>query len=425
MSPLPLVISEGEDFIFLDWTTHCAAELVPVTARHAGLRLRERIAGRVGGRAFKVKSGTMYFVGPRLCLGRDNGADGLSKFGVIVLRSNLYLVDGIQVGVDYDNSEDGVLVIRTIQLKAGSREMLAVRQNLPRTLRVFAGGMTPALNLRAGRQQLKCSEIPIENRHALHLLRRKYGSDVGFFCLKLGDLAGYFDRLRHSPDLQLRVDVNRGVNVNADIRDVVRLKSRRFHSDLVIVRDAVRDRIISALVCSRFFGGSLCHVGHHDLGSRHTRTLRVSNGASNAAVYCLARRRRNHKSTSQQDRHTHPNRFPQHLHPPSRHTAAAAGREYPATGCERAGFPAAFVYGACLEKKRFECLKTKSAARLALPSARHPITHNHSAENAPQVERPGIRRIRDLATRVQQYTPTAHQRQAKKTMATISFFAYC
>src|SRR5260221_437831 len=135
--------------------------------------------------------------------------------------------------------------------------MLAVRQNLPRTLRVFAGGVTPALNLGTRRQQLECSEIPIENRHALDLLRRKYRSDVGLFCLKLGDLAGYFDRLRHRTDLQQRIGANGSVDINANSRDFVRLKSRRFHVDLVSVRKKVRDRVVSALVCRRFF---LCLV---------------------------------------------------------------------------------------------------------------------------------------------------------------------
>src|ERR1700730_6429871 len=106
----------------------------------------------------------MYFVGARFCLGSHNGADGLSKFGVVVLRSDLYLVNGVEVGVNHDDSEDRVLVVGTVQLKAGSGEVLAVRQNLPRTLRVFAGGVAPALDLRAWRQQLKGCEIPVENR---------------------------------------------------------------------------------------------------------------------------------------------------------------------------------------------------------------------------------------------------------------------
>src|SRR5260221_437830 len=177
--------------------------------------------------------------------------------------------------------------------------MLAVRQNLPRTLRVFAGGVTPALNLGTRRQQLECSEIPIENRHALDLLRRKYRSDVGLFCLKLGDLAGYFDRLRHRTDLQQRIGANGSVDINANSRDFVRLKSRRFHVDLVSVRKKVRDRVVSALVCRRFFRGAFGQGGHHDLGSRHAPALRVGNRASDAAVYRLARCGRDHKSADQ------------------------------------------------------------------------------------------------------------------------------
>src|SRR3982074_3069424 len=61
--PLALIVSEGEDFVLPDWTTDRAAELVPVTARHAAFALRKRIAGKIGVRAFKVKSGAMDFVG--------------------------------------------------------------------------------------------------------------------------------------------------------------------------------------------------------------------------------------------------------------------------------------------------------------------------------------------------------------------------
>src|SRR5712671_373926 len=190
----------------------------------------------------------MYFVGSGLGLGGHDGADGLAKLGVVILRSNLHFIDGVQVRVDDDDSEDGVLVIRTIQLKPGSGEMLSVRQNLPRTLRVFAGGVTPALDLRARRQQLKCSEVAVEYRHALNLLRREYGGDVGLFGLKLRYLTGDFNRLGHGADLQLRIDANRTVDVNAGARDLVGLESSGLDVNLVSIRNKVRDAVTTILV---------------------------------------------------------------------------------------------------------------------------------------------------------------------------------
>ena len=66
-----------------------------------------------------------------------------------------------------------------------------------------------------------------------------------------------------------------------------------------------------------------------------------------------------------------------------------------------------------------ECRETRIAVRQ---------TPNHSTtptENAPQVERPVNAGSSNPPTPVQRYTPTAHQRKAKKTMVTISFFVCC
>src|SRR5712671_1240884 len=170
--------------------------------------------------------------------------------------------------------------------------MLAVRQNLPRTLRVFAGSVSPALKLRARRQQLKRGEVAVEYRHALHLLRGENGGDVGFFGLELRYLAGDFNRLGHGADLQLRIDANRTVDVNACAGDLVGLESGSFDVNLVSVWDKVRDAVTAVLVGRRFLGSSLGRVSDHDLSSRHPRTLSVSNGSGDSAVYRLRLRAR-------------------------------------------------------------------------------------------------------------------------------------
>jgi len=58
------------------------------------------------------------------------------------LRSNLHLVDGVQVRVDDDDSEDGVLVIRTIQLKPCAGGNAGRSSKSAANPEVFAGGVS-------------------------------------------------------------------------------------------------------------------------------------------------------------------------------------------------------------------------------------------------------------------------------------------
>ncbi len=121
----------------------------------------------------------MQLVGARLGLGSHDGPNSLSEFGIVILRSDFEVGERLEVRVDHDDSQDWILVIRPIQFEAGSREMLPVRQYLSRSLGVFAGGVPPALQLGAGRQQLKCREIAVEYRDALNLLVREDRRHVG------------------------------------------------------------------------------------------------------------------------------------------------------------------------------------------------------------------------------------------------------
>src|SRR6267142_4600198 len=152
MSPLPLVVCEKEDFVLPNRTTKSGTKLVPISAGHAYFTLRKRVARKIGVRTLKIEERAVKFVGARFGLGSDDSADRLAEFGVVVLRSNLHFIDGIEVRIDYDDSEDGILVVGSVQFEAGPRKMLSVRQDLPRTLWVFAGRVTPTLKLRAGRQ---------------------------------------------------------------------------------------------------------------------------------------------------------------------------------------------------------------------------------------------------------------------------------
>ena len=95
----------------------------------------------------------MQLVGAGLGLRCHQTGDGLALLSVVKLRSDSSLVDGVQVGIDDDDTQDGVLVIGSVQLEAGAAEVLAVDKNLQTALRVFGGGMAPAGQLLgAGRQ---------------------------------------------------------------------------------------------------------------------------------------------------------------------------------------------------------------------------------------------------------------------------------
>src|SRR5258708_3528164 len=133
MGPLALVVAECEDFILSNRAANGAAKLVPITTGNLVLAgrdfrrsLRERVAGKIGVGALEIECRTVNFVGARLGLGSHDGANGLSKFGVVVLGSNLHFVNRIEIWIDDDNSEDGILIVRAVQFEASSGEMLSV-----------------------------------------------------------------------------------------------------------------------------------------------------------------------------------------------------------------------------------------------------------------------------------------------------------
>ena len=126
-----MVVGKHEDFVFHDGSAERAAKLIPISAGYADLALRKGIARKIGVGALEIEERPVKFVGARLGLGSHDGPDGLAEFGVVVLRSNLHFVNGIEVRIDDDDAEDGILVIGAVQFEAGSCEMLTIRQDLP------------------------------------------------------------------------------------------------------------------------------------------------------------------------------------------------------------------------------------------------------------------------------------------------------
>ena len=147
--------------------------------------------------------------------------------------------------------------------------------------------MPPALDLGPRRQQLKCSEISIENRDTFDLLIREDGRHVGFVSLQLRNFSCNLYRLSYSTDLQSCVSTYCCVGVHAHTRNIVGFKSGRFDMDFVTVGDEVRDRVIPTLVRGGLFRRAFSGVCHSDFGPRHCVPLRVRHGSNKVSVYRL------------------------------------------------------------------------------------------------------------------------------------------
>ena len=91
----------------------------------------------------------MDLVGARFGLRGHNRTDGFTKFRVVILMNNLRFGDGIKIRIDNDDPKDRILIVCAIQFECCTGKVLPIRFDLLRTLRVFAGGVTPVEPLRA------------------------------------------------------------------------------------------------------------------------------------------------------------------------------------------------------------------------------------------------------------------------------------
>ncbi len=112
----------------------------------------------------------MQFVSAGLGLRGHQTGDCLTLLSIVKLRPDGSLGHSVQVGVDYDDTQNGILVIGSVQLEAGAAEMLAVDKNLQTALRILSRCVVPAGQLLgAGRQQLKRGEVAFVDRQVLHV----------------------------------------------------------------------------------------------------------------------------------------------------------------------------------------------------------------------------------------------------------------
>src|SRR5580704_18022702 len=102
----------------------------------------------------------MKLIGTRLGLrGHDTGY-GLAESCVIVLQRDFGFGYGIQVGIHYNNPEDGILVVSSIQFEGCTTEMLALSEDLQAALRILGGSVTPSHHLlRTRRHQLQVGKV--------------------------------------------------------------------------------------------------------------------------------------------------------------------------------------------------------------------------------------------------------------------------
>src|SRR5690349_13869556 len=180
----------------------------------------------------------MEIIGTGLGLNLNQTSDGLTGLGVVILESNLGFADGVEVGIDNDNAENWILVIGAVELKVGSREVLAIDENLAAALGIFSGRVAPADELLgAGREQLKVGEVAIQDWEFRNIGLVKLDVHVGAVSLKLRNFAGDFHGLRNGTNLETGVGLYGRVRGDGDAGDVVPLEAGGFDVNLVGIRD--------------------------------------------------------------------------------------------------------------------------------------------------------------------------------------------
>src|SRR5581483_1115673 len=148
--PRALVIPEEEQLVLDNRTAKRSAEILPSVGwdesacERVLCRLGKRIA-RIGGVGpTEIKASTVEVIASRLGLNRYDACHGLAELSVIILQRKLGFGDGIDVGINNDDSQDWILVIGTIQLVGGTAKVLPVHKNLLAALRILRRRMGPA-----------------------------------------------------------------------------------------------------------------------------------------------------------------------------------------------------------------------------------------------------------------------------------------
>ena len=113
----------------------------------------------------------MFLIASRLRLNRNDARHSLAKLGIVVPQRDFRFLNGVQVRIDDDDSENRILIVGSVQFKSRAAEVLAVHENLLSALRIFRGGMAPADQfLSSGGQQFERREVAVQDRQHLRSL---------------------------------------------------------------------------------------------------------------------------------------------------------------------------------------------------------------------------------------------------------------
>ena len=135
------------------------------------LELRERVARLELVVLVELERAAEQLVPAGLGLHRHDAGGRLPELRVVVLRGDLRFPIDSSVGIDDDDAQDGIAVLRAVELVTRAAEVLAVDHRLGGALRVFARRVLPLKLLRARRQQDELREVAIEHRQVGDLLR--------------------------------------------------------------------------------------------------------------------------------------------------------------------------------------------------------------------------------------------------------------
>src|SRR5216684_2303019 len=234
------------------------------------LKLSEGVTCLQGIGAAEPEAAAVDVIAARLGLCGYDACYGLAKFGVIILQCNLSLRHRVQVRIYHNNSQNRILVVRSIQFVCGAAKVLPLDKNLLAALRIFRGGVTPPKLLGSVREQFKTGEVSIQNRQIFDVLRVEFDGHVGAVGLQLRGFSGYFDMLAGRADLKLAVDVGGGVSVDDDIFELEDLEALTFNPHVVDVGDQVRNGVITTLIGGRFDRGVLGLASDRDFYIGHS-----------------------------------------------------------------------------------------------------------------------------------------------------------
>src|SRR5690348_12422383 len=175
-------------------TADRSAELVPFQGRRS-VRLGEGIAPKIR-EVLRVipevlESREVDLIAARLGGSIQDSGTHVAEFRIVILCRNLLLRQRIDVGIDDDDAQYGILIFRSIQLIAGAAEMLAIHLDLGAALRIFTRCVSKADLGGAWREQFQGLRVAAQAWQVHQLLGSERSLHVGPVRLQRGSGSGH------------------------------------------------------------------------------------------------------------------------------------------------------------------------------------------------------------------------------------------